>query len=154
MAAALAAAPPASAQSKVGTTIGQFLGIEPSARHAGMGNAGVALFEGIESVYFNPGAMGALDRPAVEFTHAPWYAGITYDYAAAAYPVGRWGTVFGSVTSVLGEFTIRDALRRAVTGRGVPGDIPRMRFERRAAAGGMVEIVDLHHSALALVERH
>lgn len=117
MAAALAAAPPASAQSKVGTTIGQFLGIEPSARHAGMGNAGVALFEGIESVYFNPGAMGALDRPAVEFTHAPWYAGITYDYAAAAYPVGRWGTVFGSVTSLnSGDIDVRTVEQPLGTG--------------------------------------
>ena len=43
--------PDASAQSRVGTTIGQFLRIEPSARHAGMGNAGAGLDEGIAAVY-------------------------------------------------------------------------------------------------------
>ncbi len=43
------------AQSKVGTTIGAFLRIEPTARAAGMGNAGSALPGGIEAVYFNPG---------------------------------------------------------------------------------------------------
>jgi hypothetical protein len=107
----------AAAQSKVGTTIGQFLGIEPSARHAGMGNAGVGLYEGIESVYFNPGALGVLDRPAISFTHAPWFADITYDYAAAAFPVGRWGTLFGSVTSLTsGEIDVRTVEQPLGTG--------------------------------------
>ena len=115
--ATLLAAGGALAQTKVGTTIGQFLAIEPSARHAGMGNAGVALFDDIETVYFNPGALGILDRPAVEFTHAPWYAGITYDYAAAAFPVGRWGTMFGSVTSLnSGEIDVRTVAQPLGTG--------------------------------------
>lgn len=114
---ALLAAGEAAAQSKAGTTIGQFLGIEPSARHAGMGNAGVGLYEGIESVYFNPGALGVIDRPAFSFTHAPWFADITYDYAAAAFPVGRWGTLFGSVTSLSsGDIDVRTVAQPLGTG--------------------------------------
>lgn len=106
---ACAGAPlPARAQSKVGTTIGQFLRIEPSARCAAMGNTGVALFEGVESVYFNVGALGVVSRPSIQFTHSPWFADITYDYAAAALPIRRWGTLFASVTSLSsGEIEVR-----------------------------------------------
>ena len=98
----------ATAQTKTGTTIGQFLGIEPSARHAAMGNAGTALTEDIESVYFNPGVIGGLDRPGIEFTHNNWFADIGYDYAAVAVPVSGFGTLFGSVTALnSGEIDVR-----------------------------------------------
>ena len=86
----------AAGQSKTGTTIAQFVGIEPSARIAAMGNAGVALNDGIQSVYFNPGALGPLDRTTVQFTHSLWFADIRYDYAALALPVRGWGCFFGS----------------------------------------------------------
>jgi hypothetical protein len=98
----------AGAQSKVGTTMGQFLGIEPSARTAAMGNAGVALVDGIEGVYFNPGAIGILDRPTAFFTHAAWYVDISYNYAAGSVPLGRWGVLFASVTSLnSGDIDVR-----------------------------------------------
>jgi hypothetical protein len=44
----LAYTPGLDAQSKVGTTVGQFLLIEPSARGAAMGNAGVTTFEDLQ----------------------------------------------------------------------------------------------------------
>jgi hypothetical protein len=50
------------AQTKTGTSMGQFLLIEPSARIAGMGNAGVALPVGLDAVYFNPSAIAATDQ--------------------------------------------------------------------------------------------
>lgn len=96
------------AQSKAGTAIGQFLGIEPSARHSGMGNAGSAVPMGIASVYFNPGVIGALEEPAIQLTHSPWYAGISFDYVAAAFPVREWGSLFASVTALnSGEIAVR-----------------------------------------------
>jgi hypothetical protein len=99
---------PASAQSKVGTTVGQFLGIEPSGRSAGMGNAGVALTGAIEGVYFNPGTIGDLDRPSVQVTHSNWFAGISFDYAAVALPIGRLGTAFASLTALgSGDIEVR-----------------------------------------------
>jgi len=96
------------AQTKTGTTIAQFLKIEPGSRLAGMGNAGVALYDGIQSVYYNPAALGALNKSAVQFTHSDWYAGITYDYAAGALTVGGLGNLFASVTSLSsGDIDVR-----------------------------------------------
>ncbi len=98
---------PAFAQTKTGTTIAQFLKIEPGARAAGMGNAGVALYDGIQSVYYNPAALGSLTKSAVQFTHSDWYAGIAYDYAAGALTVG-FGNLFASVTSLSsGDIDVR-----------------------------------------------
>jgi long-subunit fatty acid transport protein len=99
---------PAFGQTKTGTTIAQFLKIEPGSRAAGMGNAGVALYDGIQSVYYNPAALGELTQSAVQFTHSDWYAGITYDYAAGALKVGGLGNLFASVTSLSsGDIDVR-----------------------------------------------
>lgn len=98
----------AHAQSKVGTTILQFLKIEPGARSAGMGNAGSALAEGIDCVYFNPGTIGSLTRTEVTFTHSAWFADIDFDYAAVALPLGGQGAVLASVTALSsGEIPVR-----------------------------------------------
>ena len=98
---------PALAQTKTGTTIAQFLKIEPGARAAGMGNAGVSLYDGIQSVYYNPAALGSLTKSAVQFTHSDWFAGIAYDYAAGALTVG-FGNLFASVTSLSsGDIDVR-----------------------------------------------
>jgi len=51
----------ASGQSKTGTTVGQFLLIEPSARVAGMGNAGVSTVSEVSSAFYNPAALGWLE---------------------------------------------------------------------------------------------
>jgi len=104
----VAAASPAGAQSKAGTSLGQFVGIEPSARIAAMGNAGAAVFDGIQAVYYNPAALGALETPAVQLTHSLWFADITYDYIAGALPVRNWGTFYGAVTSLnSGDILVR-----------------------------------------------
>jgi len=113
----LGAAADASAQTKVGTTIAQFMGIEPSAQHTGFGNAGAALATGIESVYFNPGVIGLLWETEIQFTHAAWYADIAYDYAAIAVPVRRWGTLFSSVTALnSGDIAVRTVEKPLGTG--------------------------------------
>jgi hypothetical protein len=107
----------ATAQTKTGTSMAQFLGIEPSARVAAMGNAGVALVQGIEAVYFNSGAIATLDRTAVQFTHSEWFAGMNYDYVAAAVPVRRFGTLFASVTSLSsGDIDVRTVSQPLGTG--------------------------------------
>src|SRR5574341_1258480 len=79
------------AQSKTGTTIGQVLLIEPSARATGMGNASVALYDEVAAAYYNPGALGQLSGYGVHFTHSLWLADITYDYAAAFLQAGSFG---------------------------------------------------------------
>lgn len=111
------AASPALAQTKAGTTLGQFLGIEPSARSAAMGGAGAALTDGIGAVYFNTGAIAAITRPSMQFTHSLWFADITYDYAAGALPVDRVGVLFASVTALnSGEIDVRTVDRPLGTG--------------------------------------
>ena len=87
-------------QTKTGTSVGQFLLIEPSARIAGMGNAGVTVYNEIEAAYYNPAAIGHFTGYAVQFTHSPWIADIAYDYAALGVSLGEAGNIYASVTSL------------------------------------------------------
>jgi hypothetical protein len=116
-AAVLGATSSAHAQSKTGTTIGQFMNIEPGARLAAMGNAGAATPGGIQVAYFNPGAIGELSESAICFTHSEWYAEIDYNYAAVAFPVSGFGTLFASVTALnSGEIDVRTVDKPLGTG--------------------------------------
>jgi hypothetical protein len=87
-------------QSKTGTTVGQFLLIEPSARIGGMGNAGATMYDEIEAAYYNPAAIGHFAQTGVQFTHSPWLAGITFDYVGLALTLGDIGNLYGSVTAL------------------------------------------------------
>ena len=104
----VAFAGPAAAQSKTGTTIGQFLLIEPSARGAAMGNAAVTSFEEVASAFYNPGALGHMETSGAQFSHSQWLADITYNYAAAAVKLGSVNTLLLTVTSLnSGEIDVR-----------------------------------------------
>ncbi len=106
-----------SAQSKTGTTIGQVLLIEPSARATAMGNAGVALYDDVVSAYYNPGALGHFNGYGVYFTHNLWLADITYDYAAAHLHAGGFGNLFFSLTALnSGEIAVRTVEQPLGTG--------------------------------------
>jgi long-subunit fatty acid transport protein len=71
-------------QSKTGTTIGQFTLIDPSARISAMGSAGVTSTDEVMAAYYNPGALGMLQRSDVQFSYNSWLAGISLNYAMAA----------------------------------------------------------------------
>jgi hypothetical protein len=110
-------AAPAAAQTKAGTSFGQFLLIEPGARIAAMGNAGATLGDGLQSVYYNPGAIGQLQAMEIDFSHAEWFAGIRYDHVAAGMPLGRWGQGYASLTSLnSGEIDVRTVEQPLGTG--------------------------------------
>jgi hypothetical protein len=115
---ALAFAPvTARAQSKTGTTTGQFRLIEPSARIAGMGNAGVGVFEGIQSVYYNPASIGRLDKWSVQVSHSEWLADIDYNYVALSIPAKGIGTFFAGMTSLgSGDIAVRTVSQPLGTG--------------------------------------
>lgn len=103
-----AAAGPASAQTNTGTTIGQFQLIEPDARIAGMGNAGVSMYEGMRAVFYNPAAVGRVKSLEAVFSHSEWIADIKYDWVGLAIPLGDKGTAYGTVTSLnSGEMDVR-----------------------------------------------
>jgi len=104
-------------QTKAGTAIGDFLRIEPGARLTSLGNAGVAADPDLEAVYFNPAAAGRIDRLTLQFSHVDWFAGIRYDYVAAALPLRHWGTGFATVTSLnSGEIDVRTVSQPLGTG--------------------------------------
>ncbi len=95
-------------QSKTGTTIGQFLKIEPSARISALGNAGSALYGEAVASYFNPASLGRLENSDIQFTHNNWLADINYNYAIGAIKVGGVGTFSVQVTSLnSGEIDVR-----------------------------------------------
>ena len=98
----------ARAQSKTGTTIGQVLLIEPSARAAAMGNAGAAMDDEIVAAFYNPAAIGRQSGYGAQFSHSEWLAGIDYNYAAASIQLGEIGNLFLSVTALnSGEIEVR-----------------------------------------------
>jgi hypothetical protein len=95
------------AQSKSGTTIGQFLMIEPSAQVSAMGNAGAVALEGAMAAYYNPGALGRLAQSSAQFTHSPWLADIQYNHASVAVKLGP-NALLLSVTSLdSGDIDVR-----------------------------------------------
>ena len=105
------------AQTKTGTTILGFLGIEPSARFSAMGNAATSITDDIQALHYNPGALGWIGKGAVHFTHGIWFAGIQYDHAAYAMTLGNWGNASLSVTSLRsGEMPVRTVAQPHGTG--------------------------------------
>ena len=84
----------ARAQTKTGTTIGQVLLIEPSARLAAMGNAGAVVTDEALAAYYNPGALGFLPSSQAQFTHSPWLADIAFNYATVAVRTGPHALLF------------------------------------------------------------
>jgi len=108
---------PAYSQSNTGTTIGQFLLIEPSARYAGMGNAAVAAQEEIAAAYYNPAAIGRHEGYGMQFTHSLWLADITYDYFSAIVQAGSIGNLLLNITSLnSGEIDVRTVEQPLGTG--------------------------------------
>ena len=87
-------------QSKVGTTIGQFLKIEPSARMVGIGNAGTSLSGEASSAFYNPASLGRLNGIDIQFTYNQWLADIKYNYATAAINLEGLGTFALQLTSL------------------------------------------------------
>ena len=96
------------AQSKTGTTIGQFLKIAPSSRIVAMGNAGASLSGEVSASFYNTASLGSMKGIDVEFTYNKWLADITYNYIAAAINVEEVGT-FGIIGTMLnsGEMDVR-----------------------------------------------
>jgi hypothetical protein len=95
------------------TTAVPFLTISPDARHAGMGDAGVATSADPNAAYWNPAKLVFIDKAyggSLSFT--PWLGKITNDmwisYISAFYKITREQTVaFGFKYFDLGDFYAR-----------------------------------------------
>jgi hypothetical protein len=66
------------AQSKVGTTAAQFLGISVGGTAIAMGDAFVASKEDVSSIYWNPGAFAAAGKSEMMFVNTNWLAGTKF----------------------------------------------------------------------------
>jgi hypothetical protein len=107
----------AAAQSKVGTTIGQFLKIEPCSRLVALGNAGASLTGDASAAFYNPASLGELTGINVDFTYNQWLADIKYSYATAALNIEGLGTIAAQVTSLnSGDIEIRTVEKAKGTG--------------------------------------
>ncbi len=108
---------PAYSQSKTGTTIGQFLKIEPSSRVVGIGNAGASLSGEASSIFYNPASIGRLQGTDLQFTFNQWIAGISYNYLAAAININGLGTLALTGTMLnSGEMDVRTVEQPLGTG--------------------------------------
>lgn len=92
----------ASAQSKVGTAVGQYLKIGTSARAVGMGEAFVAIADDASSLFYNPGGLARVKGKEFLANHTELPADINHDYLALAYPLpglgGHIGVFFSALT--------------------------------------------------------
>lgn len=99
---------PAVAQTKTGTTFGQFLLIEPSAALAAQGNVGATARTDVLDAYYNPGALGFQTRSNAGFSHGAWLADIDVNHAAVAIKLGAASTVALTVSSLSsGDIEVR-----------------------------------------------
>lgn len=68
------------AQSKVGTTSAQFLGIGVGPKAMSLGGAYVSFDEDVSSIYWNPGAIAMIGRTEATFSYTSWLAGTKFEW--------------------------------------------------------------------------
>lgn len=100
-------------RAQLGESTALFLRIEPDSRSAGMGNAGVAVADNANAMFWNPAGLAFQRNTQIGITHANWLpefdAGLFYEYLVGTYHVDGVGTFGGNVTYLnLGEIEIRN----------------------------------------------
>ena len=101
------------AQAQVGGASVIFLMIEPDSRSAGMGNAGVALADNANAIFWNPAGLAYQEGTEAGITHSNWLseldANLFYEYLVAKHRVKDVGTFGAHVTFLnLGEHERRN----------------------------------------------
>ncbi len=85
---------------KVGTTVAQFLKIGAGARPLALGGAYTALANDINSIYWNPAGLSLVGgKGEATFNHADWLVDTNYDFAAASFNAGNFGSIGFQVIS-------------------------------------------------------
>lgn len=75
---------------RAGTSIFNFLKIDPSASSAGMGGAFTSIISDASIIHWNPAATVQLKGTSIAFSHLDWFAGTSYEYIAASHTFGSW----------------------------------------------------------------
>lgn len=92
---------PAAAGTAPGTTAFQFLQLGVGARPSAMGETFAGVAGDVNSVYWNPAGLAAMERRELSVTHALWLEDITYSNLACAVPAlgGTVGAAFNVLSS-------------------------------------------------------
>ena len=71
-----------------GTKNGDFLNLATDARGVALGDAGVSIPEGVESMRWNPAGLSNVTMKEVAGTHVEYYQGVQVENVGFAYPLG------------------------------------------------------------------
>lgn len=90
------------AYAQTGAAAVVFLMIEPDSRAAGMGNAGVAVADNANALFWNPAGLADQVGTEVALTHSNWLPELTsdlfFEYLVAKHHLKNWGTIGAHVT--------------------------------------------------------
>ena len=86
--------------SKSGTTAASFLEISVGAPAIAMGGAFVSLANDATALYWNPAGISRLGKYEAIINHTNWIAGTNFDYAGLVLPMGDFGSLGLSFTSL------------------------------------------------------
>ncbi len=86
--------------SKTGTTAANFLEIPVGARAAGMGGAFVSLSNDATALFWNVAGIANLPKTEVILSRTNWIADTKFDFAGVVLPLGEFGTLGFSFTSL------------------------------------------------------
>lgn len=93
---------------KVGTTASQFLKVDVTPRGASLGAAFVAVANDVSALYWNAAGLSRLTQREVVIAHTDWIAGVSFDYGGVVIPLGGFGALGASVTSLnMGDMEVR-----------------------------------------------
>lgn len=114
---AVAAAYGANGVSKTGTVVATFLEIPVGAPAIGMGDAFVSIANDASALYWNPAGIAWFSENQGFFQHTTWIADMGHDYAALVVPLGSFGVLGGSFTSLsMGDMKVRTVEKPEGTG--------------------------------------
>ncbi len=86
--------------SKTGTTAASFLEISVGANAVGMGGAFVSIANDATALYWNPGGISRAEKYEAVISHNEWLASTKFDFAGLVLPLGDFGTLGLSFTSL------------------------------------------------------
>lgn len=94
--------------SKSGTTAATFLEVGVGAPAIGMGGAYVSVADNATALHWNPAGIASLSQIDVAVVHTSWIADTRFDFAGIVLPLGSFGTLGFSLTSLsMGDMLVR-----------------------------------------------
>lgn len=88
------------AQSKVGTTSAQFLGIGVGPKAMSMGGAYVSFDQDVSSIYWNPGAIAMVGKTEAAFSYTNWLVGTKFEWFGGMLTLDNSSTLGLSFTNL------------------------------------------------------